>query len=92
MSFYGYLVSAQRWRELVEKSPASADMRARVLACGERVIAGKPTMDSFALGLALGEMEIELNNEKRVQFLLAIKDARDLDQLPYVSINGQPVS
>lgn len=91
-SFFGHHVSAQRWRELVNVSRASEDMRARVLACGERVIAGKPTVDCFALGFALGQMENELNDEQCAQFLLAIKDTRDLNKLPYVSINGRPVS
>jgi hypothetical protein len=95
MSFYGYLVSTQRWRELVSASPASADMRARVLARGEQVIAGKPTIDCFELGLALGRMHRELIDTDAVQleqFMLALKDTRDLNRLPYVSINGKPVS
>jgi hypothetical protein len=92
MSLFGYYVSAQRWRELVNASQASEDMRVRVLARGESVIAGKPTVDCFALGLALGEMSSGLNGEELAQFLLAIKDTRDLTQLPFVSIDGQPVS
>jgi hypothetical protein len=82
-----------RWRELVEASPASAEVKASVIKTAEinGLLRGE-TVDCFEMGLAMGALSNVMEAAGLLdQFLLAIRETRDLNKLPLVKLDGNTV-
>jgi len=84
----GYMVRAERFRELVRASDATEETKRRVIEAGN-ALDRDGLIDSLRLGMAFGALSREIDEDDLGR---AIAGTRDLNQLPYVSVKGTPVS
>jgi hypothetical protein len=92
LSPFEKMVSFATWQKFVEASSGSAAMKRRVIdfVC-DRVREGE-LIDSFVLGLTLGGVSRKLSEEQLRDFEATILLTRDLNNVPIVQVDGQPVS
>jgi hypothetical protein len=90
VDFLGYEVSATKLRQVIRDGPGSNELKRRLIGyLNRRVIKGRPTVKCVLLGVAMSRFAETTDDED----LIAISyDINDLNKLPYVIANGQPVS
>jgi len=84
----GYMVRAERFRDLVRASDATEETKRRVIEAGDG-LERDGLIDSLRLGMAFGALSREIDQDDLSR---AIAATRDLNQLPYVSVKGTPIS
>lgn len=92
MMLMGRMVSFATWQKFIKASSGSAAMKRRVIdLIRDRVRKGE-LIDSFMLGLTLGEVSRRLSAKELRDFEATILLTRDLNNVPIVQVQGQPVS
>lgn len=89
---FGRMVSFATWQKFVEASSGSAAMKCRVIDLVRNRVRDGELIDSFMLGLTLGEVSRKLSAEELRDFEATILFTRDLNNVPIVQVEGQPVS
>jgi hypothetical protein len=86
----GYAVSAARVREVIQAGPGSDELKRQLLDYLEtRLIKGQDVISCIGLGLALGWFEAVTDNP---DVILISRNITDRNQVPFVIVNGKPVS
>jgi len=84
MKITGYMISFKTWETYIRLSLGSDAMKERVIS---HVILkfGRPELlDSFELGLLMGEFSNTLSDEEDIDWLKTIELTRDTDNVPIV--------
>ena len=95
MKLEGNMVRLSTWKQLVEESAASERMKLALMTAVDIFFPAPKDdlVDCFHLGLLIGRLSQQFTtNEELLDFGEAIRDTRDLDQLPIVKSQGKWIS
>jgi hypothetical protein len=88
----GHMVSYLTWERLIRESDGSVGMKENIIGVVNVMVREGDLLDSFKLGYALGGLSRMLSGDDLADFYKTIKPTRNLDNLPIVQRNGEPVS
>ena len=91
MILMGRMVHFATFEKFIQASSGSAAMKRQVIDL-VRALRQGDLIDSFVLGLMLSEASRKLPPERLRDFEATIALTRDLNNVPIVQIEGQPVS
>lgn len=93
MKLFGRMISFATWQKFIMASAGSAEMKRRVIDhVGKHVAKGNDLVDCFVLGWMLGQFSNDLSANELQDFETTIVLTRDLNNVPIVQINDEPVS
>jgi hypothetical protein len=82
----GHMIDFATWEKYIRLSDGSDVMKDWVIAYVERSLGRPKLLDSFQLGLVLGELSVIIDDNEQGDFLETIRLTRNLDNVPYVQI------
>jgi hypothetical protein len=88
MRLTGYMISLETWKKYILLSSGSDKMKDRIITYVVLLFNKPRLLDSFELGLAIGEFSNTLSNEEEVDLLKTIKLTRNTDNVPIVQVKG----
>jgi len=90
--FEGYLIRFETWEKAVRGSGTAPAMIARLIALARPLRTADGLLDSFKLGLAMGELANHLSDDELEHWQKARRAGGDLNVVPYVRTPLGPVS
>jgi hypothetical protein len=82
----GYMVDFATWEKFIRLSDGSDAMKDQVITRVERSLGRTKLLDSFMLGLVLGELSVNIDENHRRDFLDTIRLIRNIDNVPIVQV------
>jgi hypothetical protein len=83
----GYMISFETWEKFIRLSSGSDAMKDRIVTF-VALLFGKPELlDSFLLGLSIGEFRSVLIDDEESDFWKTIELTRNVDNVPIVQVS-----
>jgi hypothetical protein len=80
----GHMIDFATWEKYIRLSDGSDTMKDQVIIYVERSLGRTKLLDSFMLGLVLGELSVTIDDTEQGDFLETIRLTRSLDNVPFV--------
>lgn len=91
-AFTGYMIHFDAWEKAIRASDGTQLMKDMVIAAAQRIRTSEGLLDSFTLGLTLGELSNHLTPTEFADFQKTRRPGGDLNRVPYVRTPKGPVS